>query len=103
MNSKLSNLSWLASFLLVISVLFNAFFVFQQLMIYQELEMLRNKAAALPPLAQIQSIAQNLMNELAGYGQRQPAIFGVLQKYGATPPPAPQPIPPPALAPPPHR
>ncbi len=102
-NSTFRNLAWLVSFLLVISALFNGFFVFQHLMIHSDLDSLKSKTNLFP---QLQATAQNLMNDLIGYGQKQPGIYPILQKYGFNPPQppsAPPPIPPPPSAPTPKR
>ena len=84
MNRNLPLIAWLVALLLGLSALLNVFFVFQQLMVFKDLENLNAKNAEGPPL---QNLTQNLLNDLVAYGQKQPAIHPLLQKYGINPPP----------------
>lgn len=71
-----------------VSALLNAFFVFQQIMIYRDLDGLNSRIASSPQISQLQSMGQNIVNDLVVFGQKQPAIYSVLQKYGVNPPAA---------------
>ncbi|MCC7519973.1 MAG: hypothetical protein IT578_12415 [Verrucomicrobiae bacterium] len=89
MNRNLPLLAWVVALLLGLSALFNGFFVFQQLMIYKDLQNLHSQLAN---SSQMQSVAQGLLTDLAAYSQRQPSILQLLRKYGVNvqpPPPAP--------------
>lgn len=86
MKQNLPLLAWAMGLLLGLSALFNGFFVFQQLMIYRTLQELHSQLASAP---QIQSVAQNILTDLAAYSQRQPAILPLLRKYGVNVQPAP--------------
>jgi hypothetical protein len=79
MKQNLPLLAWVAALMLGLSALFNGFFVFQQLMIYKDLQNLHGQLAN---SGQVQAAAQNILNDLAAYSQRQPAILPLLQKYG---------------------
>lgn len=83
------NLAWFLALLLVLSALLNAFFVFQQMMIYRDLKTISAQISALPPLSQIQSMGQSIVNDLLEYGKKQPAIYPLLNKYGINTPPPP--------------
>ncbi len=74
----------------VASGLLNLFFVFQQLILQRELENLNNRLSQFQ-LPQMEAVIRNMVVDLAVYGQKQPAIFSVLKKYGvnSSPPPPP--------------
>ena len=89
MNRNLPVLVWLTSFVFALSVLLNGFFVFQNLMLYKDLE---RANAQIAEGTQIQAILPTLINDLLVYGQKQPEIYSILKKYGiSTPAPAPAP------------
>lgn len=90
MNHNLPLLAWVAALLLGLSALFNGFFVFQQLMIYKDLQNLHSQLAN---SGQIQTVAQGILTDLAAYSQRQPAVLQLLRKYGVNVQGAPQPSP----------
>ena len=78
---------------LVASGLVNLFFVFQQLILQRELENLNSRLSQIQ-IPQMETVVRSMVVDLAAYGQKQPAIFSVLQKYGVNilpPPPSPAP------------
>ncbi len=79
MNHNMPLLTWLMALILSLSAFLNAFFVFQQVMLYKDLETLNNEIVKGP---QLQILTQNIVNDLVAYGQKQPAIHPLLQKYG---------------------
>ena len=87
MNRDLCLAAWLVGCLLCLSVVFNGYFVFENVMVHRDLVNQENEVRKLPPVFQYQAIVRNLMSDLMAYGQKQPAIFSVLQKYGLRPPP----------------
>ncbi len=91
MNKNLPLICWVAALLFGFSALLNGFFVFQQVMIYKDLQ---NLNVRLTNTSQFQAVAQSLVNDLVAYGQRQPAIDPLLRKYGVNPPPPQHPAPP---------
>ncbi|MBI4026683.1 MAG: hypothetical protein HY360_16995 [Verrucomicrobia bacterium] len=97
MNRQLPLFAHAAACLLCLSALFNGFFVFQQMLIHQDLQNLNAEAAKIPKAAQLPQLQrefQNLMNDMRAYGQKQPAIHPLIQKYGGNlPPPPPLPTP----------
>ena len=95
MNQNVPFLAWLVALMLSLSALLNAFFVFQHVMLYKDLEILNTEIAKGAPL---QNLTQNIVNDLVAYGQKQPAIYPLLRKYGVNllpPSPTQKPAPPP--------
>jgi len=88
MNRHLHVLGWLVGLVFILSALMNLFFVFQQTVLQNELRRLDEQNGQ-AQLSQVETIIRNLVGDLAVYGQKQPSIFGVLQKYGVNPPPPP--------------
>lgn len=86
-NRHVPLLAWIAALMLSLSALLNSFFVFQQIMIYKDLDDLNSKLSQAP---QLQTMIQNLANDLVVYGQKQSNIYSVIKKYGINPPPQPQ-------------
>src|SRR4051812_40840841 len=88
MNGKLSLAAWSIGVILALSALLNAFFIFQQTMVHKDLAALNARRGGLPQPATLQSTVQNAVNDFLLYGQKQPAIYPVLNKYGVPTPAA---------------
>jgi hypothetical protein len=83
MNRAVLGTTWCIAVLLSISALLNCFFVFQQIMLQQDLKRLTNENSKAP---QYQATIQGMLAELANYAKQHPEIYPIVKRYGINPP-----------------
>ena len=75
--------SWIIAVLLALSTLYNSFLVYNDVMLYRDIQ---NDSNRLANGNQLQAAFQSLVQDLVNYGHKEPSIFIVLKKYGVNPP-----------------